>query len=146
MTYLADVNVCMALALAGHVHHTTAVEWLEESEEDQIAMCRVAQKGFLRLLTNKRVMGANVLSAIQAWEAYDALCENARIRFVPEPPGLEHFWRDATRYSGTGPNFWTDAYLSAFAGAAGFSVVTFDRGFARHRGAKVRLLNPTAST
>jgi uncharacterized protein len=140
MTYLADVNVCMALALAGHVHHTVAVEWLEESEQDQIAMCRVAQKGVLRLLTNERVMGANVLNAIQAWEAYDALCENARIRFVEEPPGLEQFWRDATRHPRTGPNFWTDAYVSAFAAAAGFSVVTFDRGFARHGRARVRLL------
>jgi predicted nucleic acid-binding protein len=42
-------------------------------------------------------------------------------------------------------NFWTDAYLAAFARSAGLRLVTFDRGFARFSGLEVLLLaSPTA--
>jgi toxin-antitoxin system PIN domain toxin len=146
MTYLADVNVWVALAVVDHIHHAAAVEWLRESEEDPVAFCRITQNGLLRLLTNPRVMGSDVLTAARAWEAYDTLCNNARIQFVHEPLGIEQSWREATKHQRTGPNLWTDAYLAAFATAAGFSVVTFDQGFARHRGAKVRLLKPARPT
>ena len=60
--------------------------------------------------------------------------------FSSEPPGMEDVWRDATRHVPGGPNFWTDAYLAAFAVAAGYTVVTFDQGFRRHKAAKLYLL------
>ena len=142
MNYLADVNVWMALALAGHVHHATARLWFEEPQTGQIHFCRVTQMGLLRLLTNRKVMGANVLTASAAWDVYSALGKDHRVQYAAEPLQLEEFWRDATRRHTTSPNFWTDAYLSAFASAAGLSVVTFDRGFARHRRTRVRLLEP----
>jgi toxin-antitoxin system PIN domain toxin len=140
MTYLADVNVLVALAVIGHAHHNTAAAWFEDSTDDEAAICRVTQAGFLRLLTNHRVMGENVVRPGRAWEIYDALFEHGRIGFFSEPPGLEASWRTAARHPHTGPNFWTDAYLAAFASAAGFDVVTFDRGFPRHQGIHVRLL------
>jgi predicted nucleic acid-binding protein len=58
----------------------------------------------------------------------------------PNRPAWSYSWRDATRHSPSGPNFWTDAYLAAFATAAGYTVVTFDRGFKRHKAAKLNLL------
>ena len=54
MTYLADVNVWVALALAGHVHNAIAQQWFEEAETERILFCRTTQKGLLRLLTNSR--------------------------------------------------------------------------------------------
>lgn len=140
MTYLADVNVWLALAVVEHIHHKAAVEWFGESEEDRIVFCRTTQKGLLRLLTNRHVMGDDVLTAARAWEAYDILRENPRVRFVQEPPGLEDSWREATRHPHAGPNFWTDAYLAAFASAAGYVLLTFDRALAAHRGVRTRLL------
>ena len=56
MTYLPDVNVWIALAVSGQVHHRTASVWLEEAGDEIITFCRVTQLGFLRLLTNQRVM------------------------------------------------------------------------------------------
>ena len=130
----------LALASVGHVHHATALSWLEKSEGDEVIFCRVTQKGLLRLLTNAPVMGGNVLTSSQAWDLYDRLRTETKALFAPEPPGMEREWRDATRYAHTGPNFWTDAYLAAFAVAAGYTVATFDQGFKRHKAAKLHLL------
>jgi toxin-antitoxin system PIN domain toxin len=139
MTCLPDVNVWIALTVAEHVHHGPAKQWFESHEHEQIAFCRVTQMGFLRLLTNPRVMG-EALTPERAWNVLDAVCRDDRIFFSAEPPGLEAIFRESTRRRQGGVNFWTDAYLSAFASAAGFTLVTFDAGYARHKGVRVQLL------
>lgn len=63
-----------------------------------------------------------------------------RIFFCSEPPGLETIFRESTRRRQGGVNFWTDVYLSAFASAAGFTLVTFDTGYGRHKDIRLRLL------
>ncbi len=143
MIYLVDVNVWFALSYVAHVHHQIAKSWFEDTEADQIAFCRITQSGLLRLLTNSRVMGADVLTAAKAWAINDDLCRDVRVTFAHEPHGLETAWREATKHLHTGANFWTDAYLAAFAEAGEYTIVTFDRGFLRHRGVGVRLLTPT---
>ena len=140
MTCLPDVNVWVALALSGHLHQAAAKAWFNDTDADEISFCRVTQHGFLRLLTNSRVTGENVLSSRQAWATYDVFYQDPRVRFAEEPDGLEVAWRDATRHPHAGPSLWTDAYLSAFAAAAGFTIVTFDRAFRRHTGVNVQLL------
>jgi toxin-antitoxin system PIN domain toxin len=140
MIYLADVNVWVALANAGDVHHKDALNWLDEARGEEVVFCRITQMGLLRLLTNRRVMGENVLTSARAWEVYERLWRETGARFAPEPFGLEATWRAATRHVASGPNFWTDAYLAAFAEAGGYTVVTFDRGFGRYPKAPVRIL------
>jgi uncharacterized protein len=140
MTCLPDVNVWIALAIGEHVHHKPAKEWFESSDNMQIAFCRVTQMGFLRLLTNPRVMAGDTMSAARAWKLFDALCQDSRVRFAPEPPALESKWRDFTRHRRQGANFWTDAYLAAFAAASNLTVVTFDAAFAHQTGGALRLL------
>jgi uncharacterized protein len=140
MTCLPDVNVWIALTVAEHVHHGPAKQWFESPEQEQIAFCRVTQMGFLRLLTNPRVMAGEALTPERAWNALDALCRDNRIFFSAEPPGIETIFRESTRRRQGGVNFWTDAYLSAFASAAGFTLVTFDAGYARHKGVRLQLL------
>jgi toxin-antitoxin system PIN domain toxin len=140
MTCLPDVNVWLALTVAEHVHHAAATQWFEAPEHQRIAFCRVTQMGFLRLLTNPRVMADAMLSPERAWSLLDALLRDSRIFFSAEPPGLETFFRESTRRRQRGANFWTDAYLSAFASAAGFTIVTFDTGFDRYKDIRLRLL------
>lgn len=141
MSYLADVNVWLAQSYTGHAYHRSARTWLEESEDDTIAFCRLTQSSLLRLLTNRKVMGDDVLNTLQAWKVYDDLLRTTGIVFAAEPQGLELAWREATQYPRSGPNFWTDAYLSAFASAAGLTIVTFDRAFRHRRGARVKVLD-----
>ena len=140
MTYLVDVNVWFALTYVGHVHHPAARDWFDNMGPDQAALCRITQSGLLRLLTNVRVMGVDVLTAAKAWAIYDNLTSDARVTFAVEPPRVEAAWRSATKHPHSGPNFWTDAYLAAFAEAGDYTIVTFDRGFRRHRGVPLRLL------
>ena len=130
----------MSLALAGHRHHPIAHDWFRSLETERVLFCRISQQGLLRLLTNARVMGPNVLNAQQAWSVFDELLEIPLIEFVDEPLDTESIWRQLTRRAGTGPNFWTDAYLAAFALATGSTVVTFDRAFPQHRGLRTHIL------
>jgi toxin-antitoxin system PIN domain toxin len=140
MTCLPDVNVWVALAVAEHVHHRAAKAWFDEVQDDSISFCRVTQMGFLRLLSNPRVMAEDALTAARAWRALDGFYEDSRILFAAEPRGLESSWRALTKHRGAGANFWTDAYLAAFASAAGHTLVTFDGGFGRFNGLNLRLL------
>jgi uncharacterized protein len=125
---LPDVNVWLALVSMRHVHNGVAVRWLEQCE-DALAFCRVSQMGLLRLLTNTRVMGVDVLRPGDAWRAYEDVMRDSRTRFVAEPGGLEGVWKSLMEASG--PGAWTDAYLMALAQAQGLYVVTFDKGFER---------------
>jgi len=140
MTFLPDVNVWIALAVGGHVHHAAAKAWFEAFEDDAIAFCRITQMGFLRLLTNPHVMGDDALTADRSWEVFDALARDTRVRFAPEPPDLEARFRQLTRRRRLGANFWADAYLAAFVSAAGSTLVTFDSGFRQYAHLRLRLL------
>lgn len=140
MTYLPDVNVWIALAVAEHVHHAQATAWAEAAASDLVAFCRVTQMGFLRLLTNRQVMGGNELTAARAWSLLDSFYQDAGIVFLKEPAGLEAQWRALTKHSQAGSKVWTDAYLAAFAGAAEHTLVTFDAGFRRYKHARIQVL------
>ncbi len=140
MTYLPDVNVWVALTIGEHIHHAPAADWVSSSSEDVIAFCRVTQLGLLRLLTNSHVLAGDALTVSRAWRTVDAFLEDKRFRMVPEPAGVEEQWRALSKGPSAGPNFWTDAYLAAFAVAAGHTLVTFDKAFRRYKGAEVLLL------
>ena len=140
MSFLIDVNVWVALAVGEHVHHAAAEEWLDQVTTERIAFCRVVQMGLLRLLTNPHVMGKDICSAASAWAVLDSFAADSRVVFAVEPDGLVQAWRETARDTHSGVNFWTDAYLAAFAAAAGYTLVTFDRGFTRYKDIKLELL------
>ncbi len=72
-------------------------------------------------------MGIDVMSMRDAWRIYRTMLADERIRFVPEPGGLEAEWQRLTTVNTSAPRLWTDAYLAAFADAAGMRLVTLDR-------------------
>jgi toxin-antitoxin system PIN domain toxin len=145
MTYLPDVNLWIALTVAEHVCHKAAMEWIEAAGSDTIALCRVTQMGFLRLLTNSRVMAGDVFTADRAWRLMERIRDDDRVVFVSEPPGLEPVWLTMTGYHKTGANFWTDTYLAAFAEVTGYRLVTFDQGFAKYKKLSVQILGRAES-
>jgi toxin-antitoxin system PIN domain toxin len=100
----------------------------------------MTQQGFLRLVTNPKAIGEQAVSLPDAWRLYDALIRDPRVAFAREPAGIEPLWRSYTASESFSPKIWNDAYLAAFARAAGFQLVTFDRGFARFANLNCRIL------
>lgn len=139
-SYLADVNVWIALAYGRHLHHDLVRRWFDSLPGEGALFCRLTQLGFLRLLTTRSVMGADTVSQRQAWELYDQVMVDSRVAFLPEPAELEPAFRRLTRSPEPAGKVWTDAYLAAMASAAGLSVATLDRGLAATGGIDVMLL------
>ena len=142
---LCDSNVWLALVLSKHVHHNKAKRWFEGVDEvASIALCRQTQQTVLRLLTNAAVLGPYgnpPLSNRQAWEVLEALQGDDRVVFVAdEPAGLESRWSSFALRDTASPKLWMDAYLAAFAAAAGHRMVTTDEGFRQFAGLEVLVL------
>lgn len=145
MKHLCDTNVFIALAVEQHAYHCLAARWFGNlGNEDTAAFCRATQNSFLRLLTRKIAENYSPLTNFQAWRVYDQLCSDDAVTFIPEPVGIELFWRKLASHSTASPKVWMDAYLAAFAIAGGFRMVSLDHDFRNFeaQGLDLLLLNP----
>jgi hypothetical protein len=140
ISYLNDINVWVALVYDRHVHHAVVLEWFDRLETDQARFCRSTQLGLLRVLTNQRVMGPDVLGQSAAWAAYDRLRRDSRVAFQDEVPQVDSVFRVLTQGSRPEPNVWADAYLAAIAASSGLTIATLDRGFRAFKGIDVEIL------
>jgi toxin-antitoxin system PIN domain toxin len=131
---LLDANVWLALAAEAHVHHESARAYWEGSAAPVAAFCRVTHMAFLRLLSNKAVMGTHVLPPSAAWVKALEFLALPEVKLLSEPYGLAELWGRLSNTGRVSPNLWTDAYLAAFAKCAGLRLVTFDKGFSRFAG------------
>ncbi len=140
-SFLPDVNVWIALVFDSHLHHQQALDWLTQCSQTELFFCRTTQQGFLRVASNRKAMGDDVMTLPDAWQAYDTILSDPKVSFFDEPINLDAHWRSFTMSASFSPNIWTDAYLAAFACAADLQIVTFDRGFARYKNLSVRCLS-----
>ena len=129
-----DANVLIALLWGRHVHFETARSWIERSSDEEFYFCRFAELSVLRLLTTERIMGSDTRTMAEAWNSWDQLLAETLNEFLPEPQTLEQEFRSRSRLSSRSPKVWADAYLLAFATAAGLRLVTFDRAFSLRGG------------
>ena len=100
----------------------------------------MTQQGFLRLSSNPKVFRSDALDLVEAWQAYDTLMSDERVTHESEPGGIEAEWRALTGDAAFSARIWNDAFLAAFAKATSRQLVTFDRGFQRYPGLKLKLL------
>jgi hypothetical protein len=139
--HLPDINFWLALAFQSHMHHPSAKAWMASAGPQSCSFCRVTQMGFLRLSTNPKVFPLDALPLDEAWRAYDELLRDERVAYADEPEEIESAWRNATRRKTFSTNLWSDAYLAAFARAADWEVVTFDRGFSQFKDLRHTILS-----
>jgi toxin-antitoxin system PIN domain toxin len=140
---LADVNIWLATLVEQHPHHRIAVQWWQREvipDNKTVVFCRITQLGLLRLLTNEKVMGPQRRSLEQAFSDYSQLLEQEIVNYADEPGGLEQKLKSYCNLGRQSRNFWTDAYLAAFACCADSILVTFDRGFRLFPELDLRLL------
>lgn len=141
LRYLADVNVLLALCVGGHTHHGIVKEWLEgKGGVGEVVVCRVAQLGLARLLSNRAVMGESVLELERAWQFGLRLLDDERFAFGREGSGIEGLLAEYLLGRKVSQSVWTDAYLAAFARSAGLGLVSLDRGFLGYEGLRCELL------
>jgi uncharacterized protein len=137
---LPDVNVWLAAAWSRHSEHTIAKSWIDREPGDMV-FCRVSQMALLRLLTNPAITKEDVLSRRRAWDVFEKLIADPRIRLLAEPQGLDPLWIAFSKREDKSHLLWTDDYLAAFAQAADAELVTFDRALSkRYSWVRIRVL------
>ena len=129
--FLPDVNVLVALTLRNHIHSVAANRWYQQENRPTLQVCRLTQLSLLRFLTTAGTAGVEVLSNDAAWNFYSTLIVQRNITFCHEPDGMSESFGTFARFGKPAPKLWADAYLAAFAVAADFRLVTFDRALAR---------------
>ena len=136
---LADVNIWVALLAEDHAFHAPARAWYRDLDAGQAGFCRLVQLSVVRLLGSSKVVGSPIPASV-AWRATEALLEDQRVEFVPEPADLGQVISTLFRYRVPTPQLVTDAYLAAFAISAGRRFVTWDNGFGQFQGLDVQIL------
>jgi uncharacterized protein len=127
---LPDINVWVAMHHQRHEHHMVAEAWFDGLDDQMLVFCRQTQLGFFRLLTNPAVMGDETVTQQQCWAIYEEWLAEGRAVLQAEHPGIEPAIRARTLALEPAHKTWLDAYLAAFAEAAGLTLVTFDRALA----------------
>jgi toxin-antitoxin system PIN domain toxin len=145
---LFDTNVWLAVLFSSHPFHPIAQQTLLKSSSAQPAFwCRATQQNFLRLASTPALHRAYAVTGItnrEALVAMDALQALQQVAWLEEPAGTESLWRSLAAADSASPKVWMDAYLAAFAMAAGIRLVTLDRDFKNFvpKGLDLVLLNP----
>lgn len=126
-----DINVWLALSFPAHKHHKASREWYSRLPADTVfVLCRHTQLGWFRLMTTEAVMGGMVRTQRQCWEIYRTWIEAGKATLAQDPPGLDAGFEARSAADKASPKQWADAYLAAFAQAAGLTLVTLDRALA----------------
>ena len=149
-SYLIDINVWLAMTWDLHPQHVSASRWyaaMNESNDSALLFCRMTMLGFLRLLTNRTVMGDSTITLNNALKLYDRWILDPRVELLPEPRRIDKLFRQALSPVAAQPatKAITDCYLIGFAAAAGAHIVTFDRGLAgmaKRQKVRVALIRP----
>jgi predicted nucleic acid-binding protein len=113
---------------------------VEPVNDSALLFCRMTMLGFLRLLTNRAVMGDSTATVNNALELYDRWILDPRVELASEPRSIDKLFRQAL-----GPVAIADCYLIGFAAAAGAHIVTLDKGLAgsaKARRVPVTLIQP----
>jgi hypothetical protein len=138
--FFPDLNVWLALSVAGHSHTSDSWHWMKLLPSDaRLIFSRYTQIGLLRLLTNTSVMGEQTLTLRNAWSVYDRWLEDPRVEFYPEPRNVDAAFRHITELFAMqqASKAVGDCWLLASARELQATLVTFDRAlhdFARKQG------------
>ena len=125
--YLLDVNVLIALSVPTQLHHLAATEWFDEADFDW-ATTPLTETGYVRLMTNPRVVGFSV-SPSQARDGLRELREEPGFRFVPDSTSLADAVIDLGPLAGT--KQVTDYHLVNLVAQHGMRLATFDGSLVR---------------
>jgi toxin-antitoxin system PIN domain toxin len=129
--YIPDINVWLALLHHDHPARPAAMDWWESAKWQRAYFVRQTQLGLLRLLTMSIVMNGKPLTMAKAWAAYEAVFQDDRVSFLPEPERIQERFRHHTSIPMVSPMLWADRWLVAFAEVSGAILLTCDKALAK---------------
>jgi toxin-antitoxin system PIN domain toxin len=122
MTYLADVNLLLALGWSHHTDHHKARAWLNSlAKGDALATCAITELGFVRISLQPAFGSADITTAKKTLTQLRAARPDHV--FLPDALGADALpsWVKTARHT-------TDGHLVALAGDHGAKLVTLDTG------------------
>lgn len=141
---LFDTSVWLAAVFPTHPFHGLAQQsLLEASAAAPAVFCRATQQSFLRLVSTPTLLkayGATGASNRDALLMLSALQALPQVGERDEPPGTVMLWHRLASRDTASPKVWMDAYLAAFAVAAGLRLVSLDRDFKNYLSGGLDLL------
>ena len=136
-----DVNVLVCAFRADAAHHAAAVTWLDGAQrgsEPLVILPEVAA-GMLRVISNPRIWPEPSPSH-EAMTALDDLLASPVVTVREAPSGRWPRFVSLVSSLQLSGNDVPDALLAAAAMELGATFVTFDRGFGRFEGLRLRML------
>lgn len=143
---LPDVNVLVFAFRREAERHDDYARWLSATlaGAEDVALADAVLAGFVRIVTNSRIMAAPAPTVI-ALSFVDALLASPASRWLPSG---DETWRVLGEIAAGDPgvrgNLVPDAYLAALARTHGARIATADRGFRRFPG--VRSFDPVSNS
>ena len=125
MIGLLDVNVLVAIALPGHVHHDVAADWFLDQHTAGWATCPLTETGFVRVSTNPRLADPPVHQT-DAVEFLRSLRQRGGHEFLVDDVAMSTVDEVGHRTI-VGHRQVTDVHLLVLARRRGARLVTFDR-------------------
>ena len=139
---LLDVNVWLALAIEEHPHHRAAGKYWTSHPHTPKLFCRLSAMGFVRLLTQPKLMADAALTLADAWGFYERFVALPTVGLLPEPHDVDGQLGSLIEKK-LPARLFTDAYLAALTLCAQLRLVTFDKDFERFAGVTLCRLSPT---
>ena len=140
---LVDINLLIYAINHDTPHHQKAKKWLEKSlsEDEPLGFAWIVILGFLRIVTNGRIMPRPLLSDTAAEIIDEWLGQPSAVLVIP----TDKHWsilKELILHLGTAANLTSDAHLAALAIEHGARLYSTDNDFSRFP--NVRWTNPVA--
>lgn len=137
-----DVNLLIYAVHRESPHHETARAWLDAvlNGDEPVGFAWTVLMGFVRVITNARVMSGRPLTVEQALAVVDVWLTRPMASTVEPGTGHWAIFRQLLIEARRGANLTTDAHLAALCIERGATLVSADSDFQRFRG--LRYENP----
>ena len=143
MSFLLDANLLVYGAMPAMPRHAGARRWLTDRLDDADGFVGLAWSSlyaFVRIVSNRRIMGDDAVDLPTAWAAADAYRRQSSVVIVEPGPGHAALAKELIATPGLSANDVPDVYLAALAIERGLTLATHDHGFARFAG--LRWIDP----
>jgi hypothetical protein len=137
---LCDVNVLVYAHREDAVNHERYATWLDEAldSEQAYGVSELVLSGFVRIVTNRRMVGAPPATIGEALAFANELREQPNAVLLSPGPRHWGIFERLCRDAGATGNLVPDTHLAALAIEHGAELITTDRDFARFDGLRWR--------